>query len=209
VIKINDLGSIRVEIDAERTNSPFLMHQKSFRIAIISSFTALSVVLGYALAYLPNIEIFTLFIFLSGFVLGRKEGLIVGLLSSFIFTFFNPLGPSPLPLLGYQIFHYSLTGFLGGIIRNYLNHKAYFKPKEDLYKVRIIIIFGIVGALLTFIYDVLSTLIGALMISLSFEFFITQYLIGIIFTTIHLVGNTLGFVFILPGLSQIIVKIVE
>jgi uncharacterized membrane protein len=161
------------------------------------------------LAYIPNIELFTLFIFMSGFVLSKRDGLLTGLLSSAIFTFYNPLGPSPPPLFIYQLIHYSLTGYFGGITKEFLSKKKFFKPKEDLYVFQVLIIFGIVGGTITFIYDILSTLIGGYMVSITIEYFITSYLAGIIFTLIHLVGNVLGFVFILPGLIQLIMRIID
>ena len=202
-------GTSKFEEKSERDNISAWLERPTFKIAILSTFAALAVVFGYMLAFIPNIEIFTLTIFLSGFILGKKEGLIVGLLSSMIFTFFNPLGTSPLPLLLYQIAHYSLTGFLGGFLRHYLNKRDYFKPKDDLYIFPILVILGSTGALITFLYDILSTFFGAILFSQSYEYFLITYLSGIIFTTIHLIGNVLGFIFILPGLIQLIIKLLD
>jgi len=202
-------GTSKFEEKSERDNISAWLERPTFKIAILSTFAALAVVFGYMLAFIPNIEIFTLTIFLSGFILGKKEGLIVGLLSSMIFTFFNPLGTSPLPLLLYQIAHYSLTGFLGGFLRHYFNKRDYFKPKDDLYIFPILVILGSTGALITFLYDILSTFFGAILFSQSYEYFLITYLSGIIFTTIHLIGNVLGFIFILPGLIQLIIKLLD
>jgi len=130
-------------------------------------------------------------------------------LSSSIFTFFNPLGASPVPLFVYQIIHYSLTGLAGSVTRNFLNTKRYFKPKEDLYVFPIILIFGFIGALITFIYDIISTAISGFLVSITLEYFIATYMTGIIFTTIHLIGNILGFIFLLPGLIQIVQRILD
>ena len=74
------------EEQLEKSTGTIWLERKSFRIALISTFTALSVVLGYMLVYLPNIEVFTLMIFLSGFILGKRDGAIVGFMSSFIFV---------------------------------------------------------------------------------------------------------------------------
>jgi uncharacterized membrane protein len=202
-------GTSRFKGKSERENISTWLERPTFKIAILSTFAALAVVFGYMLAFIPNIEIFTLTVFLSGFILGKKEGLIVGLLSSMIFTFFNPLGPSPLPLFLYQIAHYSFTGFLGGVLRQYFNKRDYFKPKEDLYIFPVLVILGLTGAIITFLYDILSTFFGAMLFSQSIEYFLTTYLTGIVFTTIHLIGNVLGFVFILPGLIQLIIKLLD
>ena len=215
VLENSDLeGEIKVskfDEEKERENISAWLEKPSFRIAILSTFAALAVVFGYMLAFIPNIEIFTLTIFLSGFIMGKKEGLVVGLLSSMIFTFFNPIGSSvvALPLFLYQIAHYSLTGFLGGFLRQSLNKRDYFKPKDDLYTFPILVILGSIGALITFLYDILSTFFGAILFSQSYEYFLITYLSGIIFTTIHLIGNVLGFIFILPGLIQLIIKLLD
>ena len=78
------------ENKAERETGTRWLERRSFRIALTSIFIALSIVLGYMLIFIPNIELITLMIFLSGFILGKKEGLIVGAFSSFIFCFLNP-----------------------------------------------------------------------------------------------------------------------
>ena len=206
-----EVGVERTSSDSERekSNHLFLIKKRSYRIALLSIFSALAVVLGYMLAYLPNIELFTLMIFLSGFILGKREGLIVGLLSASIFTFFNPLGASPPPLFIYQLVHYSLTGLSGGLVKGFLSEKEYFNPREDLYVFRVMIVFGIAAAILTFTYDILSTAIGGFLVSISVEYFITTYMTGIVFTIVHFIGNILGFVFLLPGLIQLITNLLD
>ncbi len=197
------------KIETEKINSSVWLERKTFRISLIATFTALAIVLGYSLAYIPNIEVFTLMIFLSGFIMGKKEGAIIGLLSASIFTFFNPLGPSPPPLFIYQLIHYSTTGLLGGLTKDFLRNKEYFKPTEDLYIFRIMLLFGFLGAVITFVFDILSTLFGGFTVSITIDYFIALYLLGIVFTTVHLIGNILVFVFLLPGLIQLIMKLID
>ncbi len=196
-------------LNSERVNNSVWLERKTFRISLIATFTALAIVLGYAMAYIPNIEVFTLMIFLSGFIMSKKEGAIIGLLSASIFTFFNPFGPSPPPLFIYQLIHYSLTGISGGLTKNFMLNRKFFKPKEDLYVYQVMVIFGVIGGILTFMFDILSTLFGGFTVSTSIDYFIASYLFGIVFTTIHLIGNILVFVFLLPGLIQIVMKLVD
>jgi len=205
----NKLNVKQNEAEEEKSTGAIWLERKSFRIALLSTFTALSVVLGYMLVYLPNIELFTLMIFLSGFILGKKDGALVGFMSSFIFVFFNPYGVSPLPLFAYQLAHYSLVGIIGDLTHGYLKKKDYFKPEEDLYVFHVLFILALIGAIITFIYDILSTLIGALSIFGTLDTFWITYIIGLPYTTVHLIGNTLGFIFILPGLIQIIYKMLD
>ncbi|TET61514.1 MAG: ECF transporter S component [Promethearchaeota archaeon] len=195
-----------LDIEQERITHSIWLERNSFRIALISTFTALAIVLGYLLAYIPNIELFTLTIFLSGFILGKRDGMMIGLLSSFIFCYFNPFGSSPLPLLAFQLFHYSITGFLGALTSDLLQRKKSFKPSEDLYKFSIVALLGIIGALITTNFQIFSSIIHVLTFLGSLDKFLPYFLTGSIFTAIHIIGNTLGFIFILPGLIQLIRK---
>jgi len=195
-----------LDIEQERITHSIWLERNSFRIALISTFTALAIVLGYLLAYIPNIALFTLTIFLSGFILGKRDGMMIGLLSSFIFCYFNPFGSSPLPLLAFQLFHYSITGFLGALTSDLLQRKKSFKPSEDLYKFSIVALLGIIGALITTNFQIFSSIIHVLTFLGSLDKFLPYFLTGSIFTAIHIIGNTLGFIFILPGLIQLIRK---
>jgi uncharacterized membrane protein len=195
------------ELEREIDNNSVWLERKSFRIALVSTFTALSVVLGYLLAYIPNIELFTLTIFLSGFILGKRDGMIVGVSSSFIFCFFNPLGASPLPLLAFQLTHYTLVGLLGAVVHQLIRKKRFFTPDEDLYKIPVMVIFGVIGLMITIFFQIFSTLVDAISFYGSIDRFLPIFITGIPFTITHIIGNTLGFIFILPALIQLIHKL--
>jgi hypothetical protein len=196
-----------IDISQEKVNQSIWLDRNSFRIVLVSTFVALAIVLGYLLAYIPNIELFTLTIFLSGFILGKRDGMIVGFLSSLIFCFFNPLGASPLPLLAFQMIHYSFTGLLGALMSSLLQKGRSIKTEDDLYLLTIMIIFGVIGALITTSFQIFSSLVDVAINFGTINEFLPYFLTGSIFTVIHIVGNTLGFIFILPGLIQLIYKL--
>jgi len=193
----------------ERETSTRWLEQRSFRIALTSIFIALSIVLGYMLIYIPNIELITVMIFLSGFVLGKKEGLIVGAFSSFIFCFFNPMGSSQLPLLTVQVVYYSLVGLIGAFTQDLFKDKQFYKPKDDLYVYQIMGILGVIGGILTTVYSIFSEFAGFITISAPGVPFSAYFLIGVPWTIIHVIGNILGFVFIVPGLIQLIHALID
>jgi hypothetical protein len=195
-----------VESEQEIRNTSIWLERKSFRIALVSTFAALGIVLGYMLAYLPNIELFTLTMFLSGFILGKRDGMIVGVLSSFIFCFFNPLGTSPLPLLAFQLTYYTSVGLLGAVAHQLIKKKTFFTPDEDLYKLPVMVIFGVIGGMITTFFQIFSTLVDAISFYGTADRFLPIFISGIPFTITHIIGNTLGFIFILPGLIQLVYK---
>lgn len=204
-----ELKSEVQELDQEKENHSAWLERKTFRIVLSSTFVALAIVLGYMLAYIPNIELFTLTIFLSGFILGKRDGIIVGFFSSLIFCFFNPIGASPLPLLTFQLFHYSLTGFLGALTRDYLKRKSFFKPDEDMFVLPVMVLFGLMGALITIHFQIFASMVDVLSFFGTIDGFIPYFLTGIVFTVTHIIGNTLGFIFILPGLIQLTYKMLD
>ncbi|KKN48941.1 hypothetical protein LCGC14_0647550, partial [marine sediment metagenome] len=163
----------------------------------------------YLLAYLPNIELFTLTIFLSGFILGKRDGMIVGFFSSFIFSTFNPIGASPLPLLLFQLTHYSIIGLIGALTNGVLKNRSFFTQDEDLYKMSVMVIFGFIGAIITTSFQVFSSLVHVLSFLGSIDAFLPYFLSGIPFTIVHILGNTLGFIFILPGIIPLIKKMLN
>lgn len=205
----NSLQELSVkEIETEKESHSVWLERKSFRIALVSTFTALAIVLGYLLAYLPNIELFTLTLFLSGFILGKRDGMIVGLLSALIFCFFNPIGASPIPFFAFQLVYYTLIGLIGALVGDILKKRSLFTPNEDLYKTSLMVLFGVIGAVVTTSYQLLATLIDIYIYFGTIEEFVPYFLTGIPFTITHILGNTLGFIFILPGLIQLIHKMV-
>jgi len=193
----------------EKEHHSLWLEKKTFRIALVSTFSALAIVIGYLLAQFPNIELFTLTIFLSGFILGKRDGMIVGFFSSLIFTLFNPIGTSPLPLLAFQLFYYAITGLVGALTKIFLIRRKFYSLDGDLYKIPIILIFGTIGALMTIFFQIFSSTLDALIYLGSLDGFLLYFLRGIIFTAIHIIGNTLGFIFVLPGLIQLINKILN
>ncbi|MFO8020342.1 MAG: hypothetical protein R6U96_17090 [Promethearchaeia archaeon] len=199
----------RKKTEKETMSDPKWLDKKSFRFTIMAIFTALIIVLGFLLIYIPNIQLVFIMLFLSGFIMGKKDGAVIGLMSSFLFCFFNPMGASPLPLLVFQIVYYASIALIGGFMKDFIKDKPYFQPQKDLYKLKVILLFGSTGGLLTFIFDISTTMIHALFFFGTLEAFWPTYLIGISFTTVHLIANILLFIFVLPVLIQTIYKMLD
>jgi hypothetical protein len=86
-------------------------------IARTAVLVALSVALGFLLISVPNVELLTFSVFVSGAVLGRWRGALVGALAMAIYSGTNPYGSGlgfP-PLYAAQILSAAFTGFTGGL----------------------------------------------------------------------------------------------
>ncbi len=85
----------------------------------IALFAALTAALGFLLIPLPNIELVTFSLFVSGYVLGTGSGIAVAVLAITIFYGFNPHGSSfAIPyLLASQVLAGVFIAVLGGLYR--------------------------------------------------------------------------------------------
>ena len=93
--------------------------QKRRKPVFVALLAALTVALGFLLTPVPNIELVTFSLFLSGYLLGLGSGLLTALVALLIFYGFNPYGSSigfP-PLFAAQIVAGLVIASLGGFFR--------------------------------------------------------------------------------------------
>jgi hypothetical protein len=154
----------------------------------MGAFIALGVALGYAFIAVPNVELITACIFISGYILGIKEGFAVGLVTEAIYSGLNPYGMAAPPIFIAQILSMAVIGTMGGIIGNH-------HPKKRL---AFHIILGLTGFMGTLIFDTLTTLSYTLFIELSRETLIGSFIYGLGFYITHLLSNTIIFLTVVP-----------
>ncbi|MBD3180443.1 MAG: ECF transporter S component [Candidatus Latescibacteria bacterium] len=121
---------------------------KRQKVILTALFTALSVVLGYLMAAVPNVELMTISVFISGMFTGPRWGALTGVLSITVFSLFNPYGAALPPLLAAQAAGFSLAGACGGILRGVIKRRGMLAA-------------ALSGLFITFIYDILTTLASA------------------------------------------------
>ncbi len=209
-ISINKQSSLLEEDTTIKNKNISLLDNLTFNIAIIGVFSSLTVVSGLLLAVIPNFELFSLMIFLAGFLFGKKNGLLITAISVIIFAFLNPMGASHVFLFISQMISYSILCLSGIIINTFLNEKEYYKPAEDLYIFRVLILFGGVGFVWTIFSDIFLTLgMYIPLLGIESEIIVPILLAGIPFTIMHVISNILLFVFLLPALIQVSSKIMK
>ncbi len=155
-------------------------------------FAALAIGVGFALLLVPNVELITVLIFLSGLTLGSGWGMLVGGTAEFIFSALNPVGSGLMfpPLLLSQIISMVIVGALGGLLQPFFLRSHY-----SLLRVGAV---GLTGFLLTFIYDSLTTLSYPLSAGFDWPQVFGIYLSGLSFTILHQVVNTVVFAIGVP-----------
>ena len=121
---------------------------KTLKVAIVASYAGVSVGGAYMLTLLPNIEIFSMLLFLGGMLFGKRLGLIISLVAALIYGLFNIYGASPWPILIVQLGCYGSLGLLGG----------FFKDSRTIHPItrRTQGIFGLVGTCFALGYTLLA-----------------------------------------------------
>ena len=165
-----------------------------------SIFCAMAIAMGYSLMMVPNIELITVTIFLSGVTLNLKWGAMVGLVAMAIYSGLNPLGSglSFPPLFFAQIIGMSLCGIIGGILKPF-----FFVKKFSFLK---LFLLGLAGFLVTFLYDVLTLVSYPLFSGLGFPGIIASLIKGLGFTLLHEISNIFIFLITVPRVVQFLKK---
>jgi hypothetical protein len=159
-------------------------------VARVGVFSALAFGVNAPFLAIPNVELFSLALFLSSVLLGLGDGVAVSLIAGVIFVFFNPNGPQTIPLVGIaQLLGFLLFGLAGGLLRPFiLRHQG---------TLMIAILLAACGSLLTLWYDLSTNLAFAVAIGP----FWPTLTAGLAFGIIHLISNTIIF-----ALSSLIIN---
>jgi len=170
--------------------------QRSRQIAFSGIFIALILGVGFALAFVPNVELLTALIFLAGVLMGLKSGIIIGIFGEFLYSALNPMGSGLLfpPMLIAQLFTMTLISFTGGLFRKYVLTWKRTIPN--------ILIIGCLGFSLTLVYDILVSAAFPISAGFTFNEIMATIIAGLAFSIVHLVANTLVFILLVPLAAQ-------
>jgi hypothetical protein len=154
------------------------------KIALAGLLSSLAVALGFLLIAVPNVELMTLTVFVSGGLLGVRGGMLVGIVSMLIYSIANPMGAA-IPLVTVsQVVGLGIAGAAG----------AGAPVVRRIWKGRIArnVIFAATGLLLTIAYDLLTNLA----LGLSIGTVVAVLTAGLLFSVVHFVSNALIFFFL-------------
>lgn len=151
-------------------------------VARIAIFSAMALGANAPFLVIPNIEVLSLCIFLSGLYLGFKNGTAVAVVAGLIHIFFNPGGPQPVIIIGIvQIAGFILFAMGGSVLRrSILNNDNILKN---------VLILAAAGFALTFWYDLTTNIVFAFI----FGPFWAALIGGLIFGITHIISNALLF----------------
>ncbi len=163
-------------------------------IALPAVFAAVAVGGNYALAGVPNVEVSSVMVFLSGFLFGLTTGALTGLISMTIYQVWNPWGPS-IPPIGVAVIGCTvLIGVVGGITGKNVQYTETTESKWFLGS-------GIIGVVLTLFYDLVTTFASGIAWAVSSS----VLLLGLIpFTLVHVICNGILFGLLTPRISKLV-----
>jgi len=167
--------------------------QKMTRAAML---IAVCIVLGYLFIFIPNLEMITASIFLSGVLMGPLYGLFIGFTAETIFSLFNSMGAPLPPLLIAQVISMSLVGYIGGLMGEKLCKVHFFIKKSWIRH----FILGVTGAALTLVYDILTNLSFLFIAGIVNQPLHLYLLAGLIFSIFHIITNAAIFALVVPVL---------
>ena len=167
-------------------------HGMVIRIALIAVLAAMAIGGNYALSAIPNVELSSVMVFLSGFLFGPFIGAFVGLIAMSIYQLWNPWGafnpPIGIAVIGCTI----VIGIIGGIIGSALKRLAYTDNRWFLLP-------GLFGILLTIFFDFTTNF--AYSVSFGLPFIVTM-ITGFPFMVVHIVSNTILFGLLTQPVTQ-------
>ncbi len=173
----------------------------SRRIALVAVYAALVLVAGYVLAYIPNIELVTCLLFVGGYCFRVGTGSLIAVVVSAIFSYFNPMGPSPPVLYAFQVLFYLCVAVLGGEIGR-LRQRRQFKIAT-----KTAVVLGVLGFGITLAFDIGSTFAMYLpIVDWNWVAVWPYWFTGIVFSILHLASNPLVFALLLPVVANAILE---
>ena len=174
------------------------MMQRTRRATLAGLLVALIVAAGYSLAAVPNVELVTLLIFVSGFLLGSRLGPAVGAAAWGLYSLLNPMGAAVPPVLAAQTASGALVGLVGAL--------AGPPILERLPRVVGMLLCALSGLILTVMYQVVvnSAAFFAFVDERGLRAFWTFMVGGIAFTAMHLLWNTAVFLVALRPVMSVL-----
>ncbi len=165
-------------------------------VAATAMFIALSVALGFLLAPVPNVELVTLSVFVSGVLLGPGRGAVVGSVAMALYSGFSPNGSGAAipPMYAAQIVAMGVAGLAGGVSARFWTSPFGRTPW------RAAVAGAVAGVVLTALYQSL-VIVGLAIAAPEFnEGFFAVLVANAFFSTIHLVSNAVIFAVVGPAL---------
>lgn len=164
------------------------------KMALLGVLAAAAISSNYILIGVYNVKFMDMIVFSSGFVFGSRFGGVLGVMIWLVYGTINPFGFS-LPMLGATMLGEAFYGLVGGLVWRHVELRDDWSPDLRL---------ALIGFLLTFVYDVFTTFVSAYTAGIPVQL---ALIVGIPFTLVHELSNTVFFAVGVPPLVQAIKRV--
>jgi LytS/YehU family sensor histidine kinase len=160
----------------------------SKKLAITTILVALSIGTNYAMIHLYNVKLMDLIVFIGGFCFGPSVGALTGIISWAVYGTMNPIGFS-LPIWLTTMFSEIIYGIAGALIGKSLKRNGLGEIQND--RVNACAFFGLLGMLLTFVYDIITNIVFGYVSGWNILFAV---IVGFVpFGLVHMLSNAFFF----------------
>ena len=174
---------------------PFHTSSRSRWVAVTAIMSALALVGNYILVAIPNVELGSGVLFLTAYLFGLQMGFWCVLVVSIIYAFFNPWGPF-IP----TIWIAQIVGWLFMVLTGYLMRR---QRSDTKWTRSMILEISLVGAVVTFFFDLVTTLGYSIWFGIPF---FLAVIAGLAFIVMHVISNAIIFPAIVPRLDRTLKK---
>jgi uncharacterized membrane protein len=169
-------------------------------VALIAILAALAIGGNYALSAIPNVELSSVMVFLSGFLFGPLIGILVGLIAMTIYQLWNPWGAF-LPPIGFAVIGCTMfIGLVGGILGRNFQLSA---TKGEI-SLRWYLWTAFFGVMITLFYDLVTNLAYSIAFIVPF---VIAFITGLPFMVLHMAANGILFGLLTPAISRIAMQL--
>jgi len=177
-----------IAVDLERELTP------ARKASMLAVFTAAAVATNYLLIGVVNVKFMDLLVFTGGYLYGAGFGATMGAMVWLVYGTVNPYGFN-LPTLAATMLGEAVYGVAGGVVRRSMGVKPGWSPDIRL---------GVVGFLLTFLYDLFTNVVSAYVAGIPVAVALVG---GVPFALLHEASNAVFFSVGVPPLLQAVKRV--
>ncbi|MFX0199942.1 MAG: ECF transporter S component [Candidatus Hodarchaeota archaeon] len=187
-------------MNTPRKNSSYPLNSLAMNVALIAILAALAIGGNYALSAIPNVELSSVMVFLSGFLFGPLIGILTGLIAMTIYQLWNPWGAF-LPPIGFAVIGCTMfIGLVGGI----LGRNFQLSATRGKIPLRWYLWPAFFGVTITLFYDLVTNLVYSITFGIPF---VIAFITGLPFMVLHMVTNSFLFGLLTPVISRIAMQL--
>jgi uncharacterized membrane protein len=165
---------------------------------MVPVFAAASLATNYAMTSLPNVKLMDALVFIAAFLFGVQVGIGTALLTWSVYAFVNPYGQAGFPLIFFLMAGECFYALGAGLLKRTSFAKSLLQGGHPY--VGSSVLFGIVGLVATFGYDMLTNFATYLPYAGSlYQALVVGMITGAPFAVVHEASNLFFFGVVAPG----------